>query len=117
MLTNDSEIPTTDAWRKTMVAARKAAGHTQKTLGAALGTSQATISDIESGEQGGSSYVLAICRILNIPPPVVTGDELERRWIEAGRALRARRAQLFERQLLFVEEMVALDAPSTPDAH
>ena len=104
---NDAEIPTDESFRDRMRAARKAAGMTQRDLGAAVGATQAAISLIESGGSGSSSLVLRICRKLEIPPPLVLDDALERRWLEAGRALRSRRPNLFESQLAFVESAVA----------
>ena len=76
----------------------------KSTLAVAIGTSQATISEIESGELKGSKFVLAICRKLGIAPPMMFEDQLERRWVEGGRKLRARRSPLFLRMLEMVEE-------------
>lgn len=110
---SDAEIPTDEAFRARMRAARKAAGLTQRDLGAAVGATQAAISLVESGGSGSSSLVLRICRKLEIPPPLVLEDALERRWLEAGRALRSRRPHLFESHLGFAEAAIAelSDAP------
>ena len=99
-----AEVATDADWRALMQRERKAQGFTQKTLAVAIGTSQATISEIESGELKGSKFVLAICRKLGIAPPMMFEDQLERRWVEGGRKLRARRSPLFLRMLEMVEE-------------
>lgn len=109
------EVPTDEDWRALMKSARKARGYTQKTLAAAIGVKQPTISEIESGEVGGSKYVLAICDVLKIRPPMMCGDQLERRWIEGGRALRSRRSNAWLRMLEMIEDLLR-DAPD-PDAH
>lgn len=115
------EVPTDEDWRALMHRERKRQGHTQKTLAAAIGVKQPTISEIESGEVGGSKYVLAICAVLKIRPPMMYEDQLERRWVEGGRELRARRSVAWMRMLEMMEDLLR-DAPDpnappvTPDA-
>lgn len=68
---------------------------------------QSAISDIETGTAGGSSLVLAICRVLKIDPPVVSRNREQARWVEAGRVLAARAPSAFRRQLDYVEGLIA----------
>lgn len=95
-----------------MRAARRAKKMSQKQLGDLVGVSQAMISDIETGQVGGSSVVLAICRELGIDPPVVTENDLQRRWVEAGRVLAVRAPTAFRRQLEYIEGLIT---DLTPD--
>lgn len=82
------ELATNEEWRLIMVRARKDHSMTQEQLGKAVGTSQVMISKIESGEAGSSSFVLAICRVLNIPEPVHFANEEQREWSQLGHVLR-----------------------------
>jgi putative transcriptional regulator len=104
---HEPEIPTNAEWRALMRAARKRKKLSQGALGRLVGVSQAQISDIETGQSLASSVILAICRELDIDPPVVTENQLQRRWIEAGRVLAVRSPTAFRRQLEFVEGLVA----------
>ena len=101
------EIPFGPDFGERVSAARGREGISQARLAAEVGVSQAVISDIERGIAKSSTVVRKICAVLHIPLPVNAEDAQERRWIEAGRVLRARRPNLFARQLAFVEEMIA----------
>lgn len=90
------EIPTTPEWRAAMREGRRRRNITQAQLAAQVGISQPQLSDIESGVSGGSSYVLEICRILEITPPIVTTDETDAEWLETGRLLRSRQPEMYE---------------------
>jgi transcriptional regulator with XRE-family HTH domain len=101
------EIPFGPEFGDRVVEGRRKAGYSQQRLASEVGVSQAVISDIERGIARSSSVVRTICAVLQIPLPVNAEDDQERRWIEAGRVLRARRPNLYARQLAFVEELVA----------
>ncbi len=109
-----------------MVRARKAykgEGLTQKELGARVGTSQNIISLIESGEVESSQYVLPICDVLEIPPPIHYASEDQKIWSQLGHVLRNKNPKQFRRAMALVEAMVedeeeaepvARPAPTTP---
>lgn len=105
------EVPTTDYWRGVMRRSRKEFRHddgrrgiTQGDLAKLVGTSQPTISDIESGAQQQSRFVWPICVALGIPLPfLLIEDEWDERWMEVGRALRHRDMRFFEAQLRAME--------------
>lgn len=102
------ELATNDYWRSTMRRARLDRGLTQGQLADEVGVSQPLISGIESGAIRQSKAVLAVCHALNIPrPDDVHTDEEEQRWVEAGRALRARNADQFTAMLTTVEQLIA----------
>ena len=77
--TKDPELATNEHWRDEMILARKAAGMTQDQLGTRVGATQVSISKIESGENGSSTFILPICRVLKIHPPehYATSDDRE----------------------------------------
>lgn len=104
---HEPEVPTTEEWCELMRAVRRKKKMSQAALGAAVGVSQAQISDIENYVSKSSSVILAICRVLGIDPPVVTESILQRRWVDAGRVLAARSPTAFRRQLEFVEGLVS----------
>lgn len=120
------EIATNEEWRGIMVRARKAykgEGLTQKELGARVGTSQNIISLIESGEVESSQYVLPICDVLEIPPPIHYASEDQKIWSQLGHVLRNKNPKQFRRAMALVEAMVedeeeaepvARPAPTTP---
>jgi transcriptional regulator with XRE-family HTH domain len=89
-----------------MVRARKDQKLTQRELGARVGTSQNIVSLIESGEVASSAYVLPICRVLKIPPPVHFQDEDDATWSQLGHLLRTKSMKKFQRALALVESMV-----------
>jgi transcriptional regulator with XRE-family HTH domain len=90
-----------------MKRARVAAGLTQETLAKKIHCTQPMIAGIERGSIRSSTLILAICDTLSIPPPhVLVGDELDERWIEVGRLLRAKMPALFDGQLAGIESMV-----------
>lgn len=105
--TADPEIPSDAEFGARVREARKALKWSQWDLARAITpqVSQATISAIERGDTS-SSAVLSVCRVLNLPPPVV-GESLEiRRWIDAGRVL-ARFPEVFEYHLRQLEALAA----------
>lgn len=102
------ELATNDYWRGTMRRARIERELTQGQLGDLIGVTQPLISGIESGVIRQSKAVLLICQELRIPrPDDVYADEEEQRWVEAGRALRARNADQFAAMLTTVEQLIA----------
>lgn len=95
-----------------MVAARKAykgEGLTQGELGARVGTSQNIISLIESGKVESSQYVLPICDVLDIPPPVHYSSDDQKNWSQLGHVLRNKSMKKFRRAMALVEAMVEDD--------
>lgn len=99
------EIATNEEWRGIMVRARKQYGLTQGQLGDAVGTSQAMISKLESGEAGASSLVLAICRRLSIPEPQHFANEEQKEWSQLGHVLRHKGGQEYEAALALLRSM------------
>lgn len=100
------ELATNDHWRANMRRARNDAGLTQGQLGLKVGVSQNVISRIESGEQRASAAVMPICHALKILPPVIMiTDDLEQRWHDAGRQLRARDPAFYEAQVEAMEQL------------
>lgn len=107
-----------------MVRARKdykGEGLSQKELGARVNTSQNMISLIESGEVESSHFVIPICEVLGIPPPVHYESEEQRAWSELGHVLRHKSMKKFRAALELVKTMAEDDddvpsdsAPSTP---
>lgn len=102
---NEPELATNDEWRGIMARARKDHGMSQEDLGQKVGSSQAMISKIESGESGSSKLVRPICVLLNIPLPEHFTDEAERAWVQAGRVLRHRNPEQAKATLALVESM------------
>lgn len=103
----EPELSTSPLWRESMRLARKAAGMSQGQLGAAVGVSQAVISDIEKGLIKASSKVMPICRVLRIPPPLVMVDPDIERLVTAALTLRTRSPSLFDAQLKTLETLAA----------
>jgi len=81
---DEREHPTTGDWRAAMRTARKVQGVTQTALAAALGITQAAVSEIERGTVQASSYVIPICRLLKIPPPVFYESDIDARLASGG---------------------------------
>lgn len=120
----DYDMPTTPYWRGVMKRVREARGMTQGQLAEAVGCAQPTISDLETGENKGSTAVPAICEALRIPLPIFLAvDEYDERWVEVGRVLRARSMRRFLNYLANFEEESGLtpvsedqgDAVESPD--
>ena len=100
-------IPTNEQWRGLMERARKEKGLTQGQLAGKVGCSQPNVSDIENGKVKQSTDVPAICGVLSIPLPFIfVGDEIDSRWVDAGRILRHHNPSLFERQVENIEAIV-----------
>ena len=93
-----------------MQRARKDADMTQKELGGRVGTSQNIISLIESGEVSSSTFVMPICRVLRIPPPMHFQDEDDATWSQLGHLLRTKNMKQFRRAMALVESMIDDDA-------
>jgi transcriptional regulator with XRE-family HTH domain len=89
-----------------MQRARKQAELSQKELGARVGTSQNIVSLIESGEVTSSSYILPICKVLKIPPPMHFENEDDALWSQIGHRLRTKNMKQFRRALALVEAMI-----------
>lgn len=101
------ELPTTELWRGVIKRARKSTGMTQDELARKIGCTQPMIAGIERGTIKSSTLVIPICDILNVPPPhVLVEDEVDERWIEIGRLLRAKMPALFDGQLAGIESML-----------
>lgn len=105
---HEPEIPVNNWWRRKMRAARLEKGWSQSELGAKVGGSQNMISLLEKpGGQGSSSKVLTICRALSIPPPfAMIEDDLEKRWIDAGKSLLKAEPNAFGALLMSAEGLL-----------
>lgn len=114
--TVDPEIPSTSEFGARVRAARKERGWNQWELARAVSPpiTQATVSAIERGE-GSSSSILAVCRVLDISPPMVGESAEMMRWIDAGRVL-ARFPDVFEYHLRQLEALAATLATIAPSA-
>jgi transcriptional regulator with XRE-family HTH domain len=106
-----SEIATTPEWRKEMAAARRLEKFTQGELGVKVGipadSAQAMISQIETGAVSGSKFVLPICRVLGIPPPMHFITPAQRKWSTLGHRLEKASKVQFEQVLGLIESMLA----------
>ncbi|HEY6038673.1 MAG TPA: hypothetical protein VIV58_30530 [Kofleriaceae bacterium] len=105
----DPEIATNEEWRAIMVQARKDQKFTQAELGGRVGTSQNIISLIENGPPDGvaaSRFVMPICRVLKIPPPMHFESEEQKAWSQLGHVLRSKSMKQFKRAMALVESMV-----------
>jgi DNA-binding XRE family transcriptional regulator len=99
-----AEIPTTPYWRSEMKRARGEKGLQQWALAQEVGTSQPTINEIESGRITRSRFVATISSVLGIPQPfTLIQDDMDRRWIEIGRTLRANDPVSFDAYLKIFE--------------
>lgn len=87
--------------------ARRDAGLTQTQLAHAVGVSQPVVSAIERGQHAASSAILAICRVLSLPPPMVASEPEIERFIAAGLTLRLRSPAVFAAQLLLIESLAS----------
>lgn len=102
------EVATSPHWIGLMIAARKAAKLTQKQLAKKIHTSQTTVTNLERGVARTSRHVHPICEVLRIPLPyVLIADDLERRWIEAGRAIRTADDGLYRVEVISAEATAA----------
>lgn len=112
----DGEIATNEEWRGVMKRARIAHKLSQEALGKHVGLSQAMINKIENGDSGGSSSILAICRVLSIPAPMNFADEREKLWHDLGHAARRLMApEQYEAHLRLFETTVRqLEAAQPP---
>jgi transcriptional regulator with XRE-family HTH domain len=97
-----------------MIRTRKAKRLTQKQVGSRVGTSQAIVSMIESGEIESSSFILPICKVLAIAPPQHHGSEEQKQWSQLGHLLRMRSPKQFRQALALVESM--LEEPERAEA-
>ena len=78
-----------------------------------VGCEQATISFIERHEIESTKAVVPLCAILEIPPPSqFVGDEMDKRWLDAGRVLRRVNEAGFRGLLTAAEQMIVGSAPS-----
>jgi transcriptional regulator with XRE-family HTH domain len=101
------EIALTDQFQQKMIEARKRRGWSQSELARRIGISQPAVSNIEEGRASSSRYVLSICEVLEIDPPIHVRDQALAEWLEAGgRLLRANPA-LFRSTL----SMIGVAAP------
>lgn len=103
------ELATNEEWRGIMVRARKDKKLTQKELGGRVGTSQNIVSLIESGEVATSQFVLPICRVLGIPPPMFFSDDEQKTWSQLGHILRGKSMKKFRRAMDLVAALVEED--------
>lgn len=108
------ELATNEEWRGIMVRARKDAYMTQAELALRVGTSQNMISNLESGGVTSSKFVLPICRVLSIPPPMFFESEDQKLWSQLGHVLRGKNMKQFRRAMALVESMIEDEAPDQP---
>jgi transcriptional regulator with XRE-family HTH domain len=106
----EAEIPTTPQWRAMMKAAREALGLSQTEVARAVGVSQAMVSGIERGSSGGSSAVLAICKLLHIAPPVAGLPADVERLVVAALTLKVRSPERYSAILDTIEALAGLDS-------
>jgi transcriptional regulator with XRE-family HTH domain len=104
---DEREMATNEDFRERMRSARVARGWSQFDLAREVGTTQPTISDIERGKAESSQYVMTICRVLAIAPPLFFEGDLDKRWREAGEVLRHRSPDVFEQLLRTAESFVS----------
>jgi transcriptional regulator with XRE-family HTH domain len=101
----DPEIATTPFWRQLMAQRMEELQFNQTSLARRIGAQQSAISLILSGSTTQSRLIMPICNVLKIAPPhILVRDEVEQRWIEAGRRLRDVAETIFMRQLQRVVE-------------
>lgn len=113
------EIPSDKEFGARVIAAREAKGWTQKQLAARVGTSQPTISTIESG--GSSALIPEVVRVLKIPGPMFGWSEQQKRWAFVGHKLEERSPATFRLAMTMIEQMLAdlqppPEQPDEPDA-
>jgi transcriptional regulator with XRE-family HTH domain len=98
------EIATNETWRAIMVKARKDHdGMTQAQLGEKVGCSQVMIAKIETGASTSSEFIMPICRVLGIAPPMHYVAEWQRRWDEIGTWARHRTPEQFAATMQMLE--------------
>lgn len=111
------ELATNEHWRGVMKRARQARQLSQEQLAAKVGYSQNVISGLETGSVGSSKAIFPICQELKIPLPfAMIVDDMDQRWLESGRVLRARAPQTFETLLSTAEQFVRQLA-GNPEEH
>jgi transcriptional regulator with XRE-family HTH domain len=97
------EIALTSKFLRDMVEAREARGWSQSELGRKLGISQPAVSNIENGTASSSRYVLAICELLEIDPPLHLRERVLEEWLTAGGRLLRSNPALFQTTLAMIE--------------
>lgn len=113
---SDTEIRTTEAWRREMRRARRLLGWTQAELGDIVGVDQSTISSLETGRMAAAAAVPAIAQALDIPPPTPQLGEHEALWLRYGQILQKNYPELFESQIENLQRMLRhLGEPSVDD--
>lgn len=101
------ELPFEKEWGQLVRRARVDQGFTQLDLAGKIGCEQAMISNIENWVVKSSRAVTPIVAVLNIPGPAqYFTDDLDRRWLEAGRLLRSSSEQTHAALLEAAESMV-----------
>jgi transcriptional regulator with XRE-family HTH domain len=106
------EVHVDDDFGRRMREARERLGMTQRQLADAVGLAQFSISALENSKQRSSRDIIPICRVLKISPPFVgVSDDMEWRWIEAGKALRGVAPDLFAALLQTAEEYLKRQDP------
>ena len=103
---DEREMATNEDFRDRMREAREARGWSQADLAREVGIKQPTISDIERGKAESSQYIMKICRVLEIAPPVFFEGDLDKRWRTAGEFLRTRSPDVFEQLLKTAESFM-----------
>lgn len=107
------EIPFTAEWGRMVRNARKQKGMSQEQLAKDARVKQSLISQIEKHIVKSSRAVVPISRVLGIPLPLPrAGDELEERWVNAGRALRWSNESGFKGLLAAAESLISKKKPS-----
>lgn len=84
---DDPKVGFDDKWAEALAVAREKAGLSQQQLADAIGTSQNSISLMESsGDKRvrASHDVLPACRRLGLAPPLYLASDLQKRWLSVG---------------------------------
>jgi transcriptional regulator with XRE-family HTH domain len=111
------ELATNGEWRTIMARARRDQGLSQAQLGDTVGLSQVMISKIESGESSSSTFILRICRRLQIPTPSHYADEESRHWSELGHVLRHGDPEQYEAMMRMIETVTRRIQEAQTEAH
>lgn len=99
-------------WGSLVRRARMDRGMTQTELARKVGLEQAQISNIENGKVGSSKAVVPLVQLLHIPyPRQYFEDELDQRWVVAGRVLRRVNEAGLRGLLAAAEAMIANSEP------
>lgn len=114
----EREVPFQKEWADMVRRARVAKRWSQAELAGKANCQQALISYIEQYTVKSSTFVRAIADALEIPMPrAYFDDELEERWVNAGRVLRRINEAGFRGLLHGAEVMIAGAKTDEPEEH